>query len=117
MGQWRLTTREDGPARVMLMLAYGSRTLGVVNMSRGEYDSLCRFVMSNFVAMVGQELFDKVQQKLWQDAQRACREDAELAKQRLIDFGWSFDGIKSFAHQMTLHLAERLLGELPEYLR
>lgn len=117
MQQWRLTTREDGSAHVSLMLSIGSRVLGVVSMSRAEYDNLCRFVMHTFVKMAGEELFDSVHGKLWQDAQRACREDAEAAKQRLVDFGWTLDSIRSFAHEMTLHLAERLLGELPEYLR
>jgi len=108
--------REDGP-RVILTLSYGSRVLGMISVSRSEYEQLCRFVMSTFVKMVGDELSRKMQEKLWQDAQRACREDADAAKQRLLDFGWSLDGIRSFAHEMTLHLAERLLGELPEYLR
>lgn len=117
MGQWQLTTREEGPARVALMLSYGSRVLGVVNMSRAEYDNLCRFVMSTFIHMASHELMDKVGKKLWQDSQRACHEDADAAKQRLVDFGWSLETIRGFAHEMTLHLAERLLGELPGYMR
>lgn len=115
---WKLTTREElGGSRVTVTLHYGSRVVGMVNMSRAEYDGLCKFVMSTFVKMVGQELQQKISEKLWQDAQRACHEDVEAAKERLVGFGWTLDGIRVFAHEMTLHLAERLLGELPEYIR
>ena len=116
MSQWQLSVREEG-MRVALQLGCGSRALGMVNMSRAEYDTLCRFVMSTFMKMVSEELFARMQEKLWQDAQRACREDPEAAKKWLLDFGWSQDTIRSFTHEMTLHLAERLLGELPGYLR
>lgn len=115
MSRWRLTARDDRGRAVVTVLD-NERPVGVVNISVRDYEELCKKMMSELASLVNISVYESMNDSLWQMAQRAAHEDAELAKTRLMEIGWSQDAIKKFATEVTIKIAGELLKMMPGFV-
>jgi hypothetical protein len=113
VSRWRLAVRESS-GRAIVTLLDGDKNAGVINVSLQDYESLCRTIMSAFTKTTSATLAKFMNDRLWADAQRACREDVEEAMRRLLEFGWTPEYLKKFVLEMTITLAGEILSVLPE---
>lgn len=113
MSRWKVTVKESS-GRALITLRDRNQTAGVVNISASDYESLCNSFMTGFIKIAKTKLVAKLNEKLWQDAQRRCDEDAEAAMKMLTAWGWNSESINRLADEMVIKLAEELISNMPE---
>jgi hypothetical protein len=106
----------DDQGRASIVLNYDGRAVGIVSMSWLAYEALCREIMTNVVKIARNSMTENLGTLLWQDAQRSSQEDPDLAKRRLLEFGWSQEQIERYADVLAKNLATILVNVLPEYV-
>lgn len=112
--RWRIKVQDDlGRARVVL--TDGQNVIGVVTMTWTDYMMLCRSLIHFVIATSKQSIEKTLGDRIWADAQRIFDNSPELAKAKLIEFGWNADMVTSYADQMSKQLADMLVGFLPEH--
>lgn len=113
MSRWRLTTHDDA-GRAKLLLSEEGKPLGFASLSWTSY----RQLMSALLGRVTKEIRVAVEQylheKIWLDAERHFG-NSEVAKAKLLEFGWSEAKIREYASEISRLLLDKFASFLPEH--
>ncbi len=124
-GSWKIKLKtESGRAKLML-LRYGEsgsiKLVGVAEMSWSEYHELIREIAGVAVGGLREVISRALGERLWRDALRTALDragisdqPAELAKARLIEFGWDQSTIFAYADEIAVSAAQGVIDKLPK---
>lgn len=115
MTNLRLVVKDDrGAAKIQLLL--GSDVIGIAHMSWQSYLGMVKSLLMNVAKVAQEDIAEKLAAILWRDAQATVEgASAELAKEKLLAFGWNNDKIQLFATELAKSLAQKLAQNLPEH--
>ena len=77
---------------------------------------MCRAAMKSFADTARKTLYERLQKRLWENAQRLCQEDAGDDMKTLLRFGWSDDAVRACVEDLAISLSKELLESLPEHV-
>lgn len=111
----KLYVRDD-KGRAQLMLVHGQNVLGMAHLTWAQYEHTLRQMLHAFDVLAKETLAKKLAEHLWRDAQTLVEgASAELAKEKLLAFGWSQEKIDAYALELTRALKSELTKLLPEH--
>lgn len=111
----RLEVRDDS-GRAQLVLLNGRDVMGVAHMKWEVYHGIVRSVLSGLIKTMTPCISSSLAEHLWREAQtNAPGADAEIAKQKLLDFGWNQESINQFSQALARTLAAEFTKFLPEH--
>ena len=112
----RLIVKDVGRGFFQLLLFRGSQVFGTANMSKDDYRDGVKELFLRVQKVVKDTIAEKLGEALWRDAvSMAPGGEAELAKDKLLEFGWNQQKIENYAHILTEHLVHQLLKLLPDH--
>ncbi len=118
MSRWKIKIQDDvGRARIIIL--DGPNTIGVITMPWRDYALAIRSLLGLVKTTSNDSINRALGDKLWRDAQENAplgENSAELAMQKLKDFGWNEQKVQMFADHLTRILIEDLAELLPEHL-
>lgn len=114
MPRWSAKIRADGPGRARLVLLKNGQTETIVNLAWSDYADMCRQLANTALGDVLTTVEKHLGEIVWREAQRACGDDAELAKERLKGLGWTEATVKRIAEELSTKVAQRLVDRLPD---
>lgn len=112
----KLLVRDMGRGFTQLMLAKGQQVLGTATVTWDDYKSALKGIFMSVEEAARECISKTLAQHLWQDAQAmVAGSDAELAKEKLLEFGWNQQKIDTYAGLLTRALVQELTKYLPEH--
>lgn len=112
MMNWKVKVEEDF-GRSRLILTGNSKPIGVITIPTGEFIGIWRKLMSSIVVIAKDSIKETLTNRLWHDAQLLFDNSPELAKQKLIEFGWSNEKIEQYSDELARELTKKLAEHLP----
>jgi hypothetical protein len=111
----RIVVKDDrGAAKIQLLV--GNEVVGIAHMSWTSYFGTVRSLLLNVAKVAQEDIAKNLAETLWRDAQSmVVGADTELAKEKLLDFGWSQEKIEQYATELAKSLAQKLASHLPEH--
>lgn len=112
---FRIVVKEDrGAAKIQLLL--GSEVVGIATMSWQSYLKTVTMLLKNVAKVAQEDIAENLARILWRDAQSMVEgASVELAKEKLIAFGWSNEKIQQYAVELSKSLAQKLANHMPEH--
>lgn len=114
MARWKLSVR-DNLGHAIITLHDMKKPLGMATMPWYDYQQMWKEIAGRAQQICLTTIETKFGELLWQDTVSRCNNDTEMAKTKLLDFGWSNDKIKAYAAALTRDLIQSLLEHLPEH--
>lgn len=112
----RLIVKDIGRGFFQLMLLRSNQIFGTANVTKDEYRDAVKALFLRVQDVVKSAISEKLGEALWRDAvSMAPGGEAELAKDKLLEFGWNQQKIENYAHILTEHLVHQLLKLLPDH--
>lgn len=111
----RLLVKDDrGAAKIQLLL--GSDVIGIAHMSWASYLGMVKSLLMNVAKVAQDDIAENLSKILWRDAQSMVEgASVELAKEKLLAFGWSNEKIQQYATELAKSLAQKLANNIPEH--
>lgn len=113
MPRWKVRV-ESELSRAKIILSDGDRVAGVVTVAWNDYVTMIHGLMGLVLETSKDALKESLMKKLWADAQLMFDMSPELAKAKLLEFGWSEQKIEQYADELSIAIAQKLTDFIPE---
>lgn len=114
MTRWKVRVESDA-GKVRLVLSDRGAVISVTHVTSHDYVEMCRAIASYVLETTEKVVLERMMARLWHDAQLKWDLSPELAKEKLLEFGWSKEVIQSYADDISMEIAKRFVEDLPEH--
>ena len=105
----------DDNGRVKILLLDGQSPVAMASMTWADYANLSREVFTFVLGLVYMSISKKLPEIIWQHAQLASDNSAELAKERLTKLNFNGQTIDQFAAELAREAVQALIDRMPEH--
>lgn len=112
MSDWKMKTESDF-GRVRVTLLQDGAVVAVISIPQNDYREIARKLFAAVIVSGRESIAPVLGERLWQDAQSIFGLSPDLAKQKLLEFGWSQQKIDAYADELARAVARHLAELLP----
>lgn len=87
--------------------------MGLINLGWGQYSKLCRSILHFAHGVIKEEVQKVLLEQIWRQARNRFV-DEEVAKNRLVELGFSNDLIESYAREIASAVTQKLAEHIPD---
>ena len=110
--EWKIHAESDH-GRAKIVLSADGQAAGIITIPMHEYVAIWRDLMTHVIKTSTSAIAEKLQERLWQDAQSMFGLDPEQAKEKLLQFGWNQQKIEAYADELAREVAKKLADSVP----
>jgi hypothetical protein len=114
MARWKLSVR-DNLGHAIITLHDMKKPLGMATMPWYDYSRMWKEITALAYLSCVTTIESTFGDLLWQDTVSRCNSDSELAKSKLLEFGWNSEKIKAYAEALGRAIVQKLVEHLPEH--
>ena len=112
MTKWKLKVENDfGQAR--LTVTADGKPAGLMKMPMGDFIAIWRDVVIKIREEAQKTIAETLTRRLYIDALALFDDSPELAKQKLLEFGWSIAKIDQYAKELAIEVAKSIADKMP----